>query len=266
MPHREGIPLNDRGFRYGQHFFESVAIRSGKALLFPAHLGLLTASARKNGYPFPRSLASSLRGFVKNLFLPDGMLRLYLTAGSGAPASPIQRPGFFLTWEPCHFPTEEELRRGCRLTLLPSPFSGKGWGEKSGNYACHLEALASARAMGADEGIVFDASGSLLSCSMGNLLLWLPMGRGKDIMPCTPLPSRGARPGAVLDWIRKKIPVQDVDLRARDLHRAVAMAVTNSRLGVMPVALLDGKSLRDPSPSMDLARRYLKTHGLLRRP
>ena len=259
-PHRGGVPLDDRGFRYGLHLFESVAVRDGIILLGPEHLGLLTETAARNGFPFPRPLASALRSFFKGLKLADGMLRIYLTGGPGAPGSPILNPGCFLTWEETRFPTQEELAKGCSLVSLKEPIAAIGWGEKSGNYAAHLNALSSARAAGADEGVIFDQKGRSISCAMGNLLVWLPSRPG--MLLCTPAPKLGARTGAVLGWVRRHEKVFEEELSRTDLRRATAMAVTNSRLGVMPVTSLDGKNL-DVSAPHALSLAYLRSHGLL---
>ena len=263
LPHAGGVPLNDRGFRYGQHLFESIAIRNNKALLAREHLALLTDAAKRNSFPLGRTLSSALRRFVESVSLSDGMLRIYLTAGEGAPASLIRKAGCYLTWEPVHFPTDAQLEKGFRLTVLTKPFLGDAWGEKSGNYVAHLKALAEARANGGDEGIVLDAKGCALSCAMGNLLVWMRTKHG--IILCTPPVSRGARSGSVLGWVKKSVPVMERDLRPADLRKALAMAVTNSRLGVMPIASMNGISLRDPALSRTLSHSYLEYHGLLRR-
>ena len=263
LPHAGGVPLNDRGFRYGQHLFESVAIRNNKALLAREHLALLADAAKRNSFPFTRTLSSALRRFLESVSLSDGILRIYLTAGEGAPASTIRAAGCYLTWEPVHFPTDAQLEKGFRLTVLTKPFLGDAWGEKSGNYAAHLKALADARSNGGDEGIVLDAKGRALSCAMGNLLVWMRAKYG--IVLCTPPVSRGARSGSVLGWVKKSVPVMERDLRPADLRKALAMGVTNSRLGVMPIASLNGISLRDPTLSQSLSHSYLEYHDLLRR-
>ena len=261
VPHRAGVPLSDRGFRYGQHLFESIAVRNGAALLASEHLKLLTNSAEEKGIPVSRKMTSALRKFAAGVTVPDGMLRIYLTAGEGAPESPVLTPGLYLTWEPAHFPTGGELKKGIDLTVLKKPFSGEGWGIKSGNYEAHLTALASARAAGAGEGVVLDTKGRVLSCSMGNLLVWLPGRSGITLV--TPPQERGPRQGAVLGWVRRHQEVVERDLRSADLQRAAALAVTNSSLGVMPVARLNGEKLPGTSLAVDLSQSYLRVHGLL---
>jgi branched-subunit amino acid aminotransferase/4-amino-4-deoxychorismate lyase len=79
---------------------------------------------------------------------------------------------------------------------------------------------------------------------------------------CTPALKLGARSGAVLGWVRRHTKVVEKELNRSDLRRATAMAVTNSRLGVMPVASLDGRNIEN-SLSHDIALTYLRSHGLL---
>jgi len=270
-PFHGGVPLTDRGFRYGQHVFESIAVRNGNPLLVREHLALLAASASLKRIPLSRTLVAAVRRFfsaLPALALPDGMLRLYLTAGHGAPASAVNAPACFLAWERMDFPSLSRLAKGLQLHLLTQPISGESWGEKRGNYEAHIRTLESARRAGADEAIVSDARGCVISCAMGNLLVWMPLRSGAIL--CTPPSSRGAsagaRAGAVLEWVRCHAKVEERELKPRDLLRAVGMAVTNSRLGVMPVAGVDGRKLSDPSPALQLSQEYLRSHGLLRQP
>ena len=264
VPCRGGIPLSDRGFRYGQHFFESMAVREGKVLLLAEHLANLDEAASAAEWPFPKKIRTAIRSFYATKRLHDGMLRIYLTAGVGAPGAPVTNPECYLSWEETSFPSEADLSKGISLVVLSQPITGDdwgpGWGVKSGNYLPHLEALQVARANGADEGIALDHKGHVLSCTMGNLLVWLPSRRGQLL--CTP--ARGSRSGAVLAWVRQNVAVTDRLLRLSDLRRAVALAVTNSRLGIMPVASLDGKALAGSSTATELAFSYLRSHGLLR--
>lgn len=259
--HRAGIPPDDRGFRYGQHLFESLAVRHGAVLLAQEHLKSLKEAAKRNGIPCSQTLLKALESFLGSVKLADGMLRIYLTAGPGAPASPVTRPSCYLTWEEVTFPSEADIAKGYRLVTLRKFPVAEGWGEKSGNYGIHLSALGRAHANGADEGVVLDEKGRVISCAMANLLVWLPSRTGPIL--CTPSPLLGARAGTVVGWVRRRMSVKERALGPADLRRAVALAVTNSRLGVMPVASLDGRQLPDRFPSLALSLDYLRLHGLL---
>jgi len=259
LPCSGNIPLADRGFRYGEHVFESIAARDGKFLLADEHLALLGEAAKRQELKLSRGLAAGLRRFFSKMKLDDGMLRIYLTAGPGAPGAPVQKSPCYLTWEAARFPTQAELIKGFSLCSLKKPADGATWGEKSGNYAPHLQALREARGLGADEAVVVDARGRILSCAMGNLLIWMksPRSSGSPVL-CTPPASMGARRGALLSWVARNTLVEEREFRKKDLERALALAVTNSRLGVMPVAQCDGREPSDFSLSINLAREYLR--------
>lgn len=256
--------MSDRGFRYGQHLFESIAIRHGAPLLVGDHLTLLADSAKALGFLCSRPLLAKLRAFLGNISLGDGMLRIFITAGPGAPGALITHPGCYLTWEPAHFPTVCEIEKGYALTLLKKPFLGDGWGVKGGNYMPHLENLQLARDAGADEGIICDGKGRILSCAMGNLIVWMASPKsGKDLILFTPSSSLGVRIGAVLKWVSRQSQLVEQELVLTDLRRARALAITNSRLGIMPVSILDGRNLPESLNARNLAHDYLYAHGLL---
>jgi branched-subunit amino acid aminotransferase/4-amino-4-deoxychorismate lyase len=210
-------------------------------------------------------MLNALGQFLDSVSLPDGMLRIYLTAGSGAPATPTMRPECYLAWEKTRFPTGAEIERGISLALVENTIARKEWGQKTGNYGAHVSALEEARESGYDEGIVFDSAGRAVSCAMGNLIVWLRTRRG--ILCCTPPVERGARTGAVLHWVRRQLGkggLVERDLRRTDLERVLSLAVTNSRLGVMPVRMVCGRIPPQPSLACKLAQEYLSLHDLLR--
>jgi branched-subunit amino acid aminotransferase/4-amino-4-deoxychorismate lyase len=235
-----GVPLNDRGFRYGQHLFETMAVREGEVLFFEEHWERLMLAALRCNFLINEGWYQSMNDFLKKKSWNEGMLRIFLTAGEGAVGSPIIKPQLFLFWEAAEFPSEEKLKAGIKVVSLDHPIGTISWGEKTGNYWEHLKAMEAARQAGAEEGLVFDVDGFLISAAMANVILWL-----KDGRIITSPRARGARDGVILAQVRQKIPdLMDADIARDDLKKVVAMVVTNSRLGVMPVAMLDGRDLQ----------------------
>ena len=234
-----GVPLSDRGFRYGQHLFETVAVRGGRYLFAKEHWERLVRAAMRYHFPVAASWHEGVSDFLKMQSWRDGLLRIVLTAGEGAACSPIIKPQLFLFWEQADFPSEEKLQEGIKIISLDQPVGTTSWGEKTGNYWEHLNALKTARQAGAEEGLIFDAAGFLISATMANVIFWLENG---SIV--TPPRSRGARDGVMLHWLRQQLPdLMEADITRSNLEKVVAMALTNSRLGVMPVAMLDGRGL-----------------------
>ena len=98
--HRDGgwttadsLPLTDRGLRYGMAVFETIGIRDGQPLFFEEHARLLSASAKElldvEIHPMLPALEASDRG----------VLRIYLTAGDGAPSDQANHPRLFALFE-----------------------------------------------------------------------------------------------------------------------------------------------------------------------
>jgi len=101
--------------------------------------------------------------------------------------------------------------------------------------------LGAAQSAGADDAVLFDPSGALVSASMGNLFLEIG-GRWQ-----TPVLGMGARDGVVRAWVLERLSVEETLLDADSVQRATGAFVTNSRVGVRAVGEIDG--LTDPAPS-----------------
>ena len=213
------VSMTDRGFRYGMSVFETVGVRDGQPLLLEKHARLLAYSAKE--------LLGAEVGLVVPPLGPDdrGMLRVYVTAGEGGPAEPVQEPGIFTLFEsmPGELP---EFQTARMHPVEASPFAH---GAKTGNYWTQCAAQAEARRAGFDHAMLYDASGHLLSAAMGNIFFV------HEGTLCTPSPSSAVRAGAMRAWVMEQQSVREVEFRADRLVEAEEVFLTNSRLGVMPL-------------------------------
>jgi branched-subunit amino acid aminotransferase/4-amino-4-deoxychorismate lyase len=260
QPCDHGIPLSDRGFRYGQHFFETVAVRHGCALFSQEHVDRLADVAIKHHFTMDASWRREVSHFLERTPWRDGVLRLFLTAGDGVLGSPVTQPRLFAFWEESLFPSSKEIDQGMNIVSLTKHLGNKYWGIKNGNYWDHICALQEAQKAGGGEGLVFDQEGYLISAAMANVILWLE--KNGEILCVTPSISRGARNGVILSWAMEQIKQIDVcDITRTDLLDLRAMALTNSRRGIMPVKSLDGMTLSCFPLSLSLATKYHSLHG-----
>lgn len=249
-----GIPLHDRGFRYGQHLFETIAIRNGKVLFFEEHWERLVAAARRSQFVIEALWYHTLSRFLATEVWSDGVIRIFVTAGEGAPLAPIRRPQLFLLWERADFPLEQKYQEGIEMVSLESPRGTSLWGEKTGNYWGHIQGLETAQRAGAEEGLVFDQEGFLISATMANVIIWLDNGQ-----ILTPSWERGARYGVTLAWSCQELPeIIQTDIERGILNQVKGMVITNSRLGVMPVSIFDGRRLSIPQDMEAVVRKYQK--------
>ncbi|MFZ0710277.1 MAG: aminotransferase class IV, partial [Terrimicrobiaceae bacterium] len=150
---REGaaVPVTDRGFRYGMSVFETLAVRQGRILFLDQHLSSLGIACAEAG--FRMETADSLSAFEN---LPDGMLRIYVTAGDG---TALASTGEFRTlafFEPATFPRSEDVLRGARIAISRAPTVSVLGGWKTGNYWPRIQAFAASRANGFDETLMLN--------------------------------------------------------------------------------------------------------------
>jgi branched-subunit amino acid aminotransferase/4-amino-4-deoxychorismate lyase len=228
------VPLTDRGFRYGMSVFETLAVRDGRLLFAGEHCDRLMKAAEAAGFYVSDKVAGPLSGIA---FSGDGMLRLYITAGDGRPVEVSDACRIYGLFEAAAFSTVEEIASGYRVGISRAPIGSVLGGWKTGNYWPQVSAYREAANQGLDETLVMNMQGELVSASMANLFLFL------DGLWRTPVLASGARDGVVRDWVMKNRRVEESQLVPEDLERAQECFLTNSRIGVMPVAQIEGRNL-----------------------
>ena len=223
------VPLEDRGFRYGMSFFETLAVVAGRPLLLKPHWERLQRAAREVGVLVPELPAFDFST------LPDGLLRFYLTAGPGTPGAPFAGTLYAIFdvaevgWQ---LPAARVVT--CAAPYLPRP---GGW--KSGNYWQNIAAQTEARQAGCDEALLFNPAGMLVGAAMANVFLRLE-GRWH-----TPARAAGARDGAVRAWALARCGAEETLLDNAALAECSSAFLTNSRMGIRSVAELDGHPLEN---------------------
>jgi branched-subunit amino acid aminotransferase/4-amino-4-deoxychorismate lyase len=239
------VPISDRGFRYGMSVFETVAVRNGKMLFLQEHLAALSAACQAAG--FHEQSANAISQLAD---LPDGLLRIYVTAGEGPVAGSASSQRTFAYFEPVVFPDSAEIRRGFRLGVTPSPFVPVLGGWKTGNYWQNVRAISGARENGFDETLVVNVERVVISAAMANVFFLF-----RGILQ-TPSVVVGARQGVVRQWITRIAPVREVRLSLDEICAAEECFLTNSRLGVVPVSHIEGRALPSRGTGEGLAALY----------
>lgn len=243
---REGaaVPLTDRGFRYGMSVFETLAVRRGRILFLNQHLEALRMACAETGL---RADGAEVLGALEGL--PDGLLRVYVTAGDGAHGAFSANSRIFAFFERADFPGAKEAM-SARIGIAREPLASFLGGWKTGNYWPRVQALAAARSKGFDEALVLDPRGIVISAAMANVFFVF----GGEVR--TPAARLGARRGVVRQWVQETTPVEEAFLSLEDIELADECFLTNSRIGVMPVAELEARRLPSRSRGESLAAWY----------
>ena len=239
------VPISDRGFRHGMSLFESMAVRDGAIEFWPQHQQRILAACAERDFPMPEA-AVAAAGAVFESAGVNGFARIYVTAGDGGPASPVTAPRVFLFIEPRE-PEREDCWSLCFHDDFYRPLFG---GLKTANYWFNADALAQARRRGCDEALLFNDRAELVSACCANVFL-LPGDRLS-----TPARSSGARTGVIREWVIARRKVGERRLRREDVTSADEIFLTNSWLGIQPVATLEGRPLGPRSAAPKLAADF----------
>ena len=238
------VPVNDRGFLYGDGLFETLRAEAGRVIFLPEHLERLRASARVFRLPFPENtpwqerLAQLLH--VNGLNRGAARIKILLSRGVAAGLGLPQdcRPTLVIWAQPYTPPSPEEYAAGWPVAVFPegrSTFVGR---HKSLNYLFYLAARQYALDRGAKEALILEADG-LVSEGAATSLVYLHQGRYY-----TPA-SASALPGVTVAVLGRGLAARGLTLTARpttvaQLQEAHGLWLANSLMGLMPVAAVDG--------------------------
>lgn len=237
------IPVTDRGFRYGMSVFESLRVTQGVPEFFEQHVSrLLQACAERDIAVQEAAIAAT------SALLADGgksgFARIYVTAGDGGPAAPADHPRVIVLLESRHPPGPDE---SWEISLHDESYHPPFGGLKTANYWFNADAFAYARRRGFDETILFNDRAEIVSATMANVFIV------RNNRVYTPPRSTGARSGVIREWVIKRRNVVERRLWREDVINADEVFLTNSWIGVMPVATVEGRPLGPRSVGPKLA-------------
>jgi aminodeoxychorismate lyase len=254
------VPVHDRGFLLGDGLFETMRVAGGKPFRFAQHLERLARGADylKIKLPFtPKELEKIAAQLIEENKMPDAILRLTLTRGPGgrgyAPDGK-SKPTILMTLHsapPLENRTEWNLITSSFRIPAADPLSSF----KTTSKILHVMARTEAVERGADEALLLNTNGEAAETAGGNLF-WI---RGKTI--CTGPAAGGGLPGvtrAVVLEICEALGLETSQrtIKPEALRKSAGLFVTQSALGIVPVAAFDGTTVT-PSPLVDqIARAY----------
>lgn len=258
------VPVDDRGFLYGDSVFTTLRCYKGVPFRLDRHVGRLNASLRSPLVSIDYTadeddLRRSIARLVQMNGCPDAVVRFRVTRGRGVgPLPPDETtPTTLLAADPLRL-DESLYARGARLIVSsvrrdPHGELGK---HKLGSYFPSILARREAAAAGADEAIICDTAGNWLECACSNLFAVV----GGTLV--TPDTSENLLPGIARETVlecsnRLGILVSLRSLTAEIAERAEEWFITNSVQEVVPVAQVGARSRPVPGPvTARLMRAY----------
>lgn len=248
------IPVNDRGFMYGDGLFETVRVVDGHLFRMPQHLERLARGANflKIILPFTaRELQQFAEQLIEKNELTEAVLRLTVTRGPGERGyTPKPGGGATVVMTAHAAPTSENPAQWSLMTssfhvLAADPLSSF----KTLNKLTHVMARAEAAEKGADEALLINTNGEVAETASGNIF-WV-----YNEKICTTPTGRGVLPGitrAVVLEICQTLGLLTTKrvIKPEALRNSEGIFVTQSVHGIVPVTTFDGEPVA-PSPLVD---------------
>ena len=225
-------PLSD-GFMYGLGVFETLKVLNDQPVFFAAHFDRLRHGAAEIGLPLPTP-RDELRVRCGQCIAANqpaaGGLKIVVFQDAGQVGELIlPRAGG---------PPAEQYARGFRLKTVPDCRSENTLtGLKTLNYLKCIRAKRTAHAAGFDEALFVAPGGALMEGTMSNVFVV-----SGGIVHTPPL-AEGILPGIVRAAVlrTRKHEMREISVSTSMLFDADEVFITNSLLGVMPVAEVDGR-------------------------
>ncbi|HLZ54993.1 MAG TPA: aminotransferase class IV [Verrucomicrobiae bacterium] len=248
------IPVNDRGFMYGDGLFETVRVVNGRPFRLAQHLERMTRGADflKIKPPFaPKALQEFVEQLIEQNQMPEAILRVTLTRGPGARGYTPEaegRPTMVMVLHvapPAEDPIHWSLVTSSFRVLAADPLSSF----KTLNKLTHVMARTEAAGKGADEALLINTNGEVAETASGNVF-WVYHDK-----ICTTPTGRGVLPGitrAVVLEICQALGLLTNKrvVKPEALKNSEGIFVTQSALGIVPVATFDGEPVAS-SPLVD---------------
>jgi 4-amino-4-deoxychorismate lyase len=257
------IPIDDRGFLYGDGLFETVVVRERVLLWETLHCARLKRGMQR--LDFSIDIASPWRDLLEQASECSGShtLRLTVSRGSG-PRGYTPTPdadcrwriqGMALARDPLE-PLPAATVVTSSLVLAEQPLLA---GIKHCNRLEQILAACEAQNRGVDDVLICTADGRLQCSSKANVFVL----RGSTLFtpPCDRSGVAGTRRQLVLEQLAPALGLQCriEALIPEELEASDCLFLCNSVIGIQAVATLDGRRLAVPHAVASLQEQYRKS-------
>ena len=245
-------PTDARGIAYGDGVFETMRVDRGTVAWWDAHWQRLSRGAERLHLVLPA--LEQARAQAADLFVDggDGVLKLLLTRGGGGRGYSVSKaaaPLWMLSRSamPPEFPQQGMALHICRTRLATQPALA---GLKHCNRLEQIIARAECDEAGADEGLMLDMEGNVVSATAANLFVL----QGRQWL--TPQVDRCGIAGVCRQHLLALLDAREQQLSMQDLEAAEAIFLCNAVRGILPVARIGGREWA-PHPEVANARQAL---------
>ncbi len=257
------LGVEDAGLQHAVGLFETMAAYHGQVFRLDQHLSRLAISARQLGLAMNidvAALSQAVKATIEHNAIERARIRLTITAGPISLLKPAAQPPLptllIVASEPTTY-APQYFERGITVVVAPplaNPFDPLA-GHKTLAYWSRLRTLRQAAAIGAGEAIILNITNHLAGGAISNLFLvkddelFTPIARGEEADDALPAPVLPGITRATVIEIAKAmgVTVHRQMLTVADLLEADEVFLTNSSWHVLPVAIVEKKTIGEGS-------------------
>ena len=220
------------GLQLGHGVYTTLKVEAGRPVFFAEHCARLSVDARAVGLQPPdcNGLRTRVELCLARNAVAAAALKIVLFQDAGRTSELIALRG--------PSPLEAARVRGCRLKTVSGPAGSPATlCHKTTSYLPHLLARQAAQAAGCDDALWLDGGGRILETAGANIFA---VDRSGSVL--TPPATLGLLPGVVRGVIlRELLGAREAAVDLTALADAAEVFITNSLIGVVPVAAVDGR-------------------------
>jgi len=246
------------GFLCAYALFETMRSYDNKIIYFDRHLNRIKKSSQLMGINFPhrqQRVKKIIKELVKIVGLEDVYIRLTLYKSEGGadiliiakkyhpPALRVYKKGFCAN-------ISRFRQNDCFLAKL-----------KTTNRILYELGFREARRKGFDEAIILNNRGLITEASRSNIFFVKDKAIFTPSLECGCL--EGITRGLVFDWAKKyNLKIYNGNYTLKDLYAADEAFLTNSLMGIMPLAFVENRVIGKGSDNR-ITRYFIKKYNFL---
>jgi len=266
------ISVYDHGLLYGDGVFEGLRSYNGKVFRLAEHLDRLWYSAKAIWLQIPISkeeMTKAVNDTVAVNGIKDGYVRVVVTRGAGSLGLDPNRcsdPQVIIIADRITLYPEELYQKGLNIvtvSVMRNPAAAVSPRIKSLNYLNNILAKIEGLQAGCIEALMLNHKGEVAECTGDNIFIV----RQNRLLtpPCDADILEGVTRDTVIGLARDAgIQVAETPLTKHDIYIADECFLTGSAAEVVPVVMLDSRSIGDGKPGPITRKLIARFHELTR--
>lgn len=240
----------DEGFAFGIGAFETIAVENGKPVFLKKHLARLGDALSQLEITDEELLVKFTESEIKKYLKENNSKTEPVSRVLKIMVSP-RNVAFSMRQNDY---SEQDYKRGAQLITSnirrneSSPFTYI----KSLSCGDNIREKQRVVRLGYDEAVFLNSKGQLAEGAVTNLFFC------RQDRVFTPKRSCGLLPGVMREWVLENCPVEEEVIYPEEVEQFDEMFITNSLMGIMPVAKFDKKKFKSKKIAVMLQNYYKK--------